>query len=82
MFYGVSPVLYNTDVQRKGEAEKGRRDEGKRREGGKEGGKEVRKKGKKEGRREGDKVFFCDSLKNSMDIDYEKILLDLDRFMN
>lgn len=39
-------------------------------EGGKDGKKE-RKKGR-EGRREGDKVFFCDSLKNRMNIAHEK----------
>lgn len=53
---------------------------------GREGGKEERrqergKEGRKEGR-EGDKVFFCDSLNNRMDIAHEKVILDLDRFMN
>lgn len=58
---------------------------GRGREKGSEGEREGRRKerqgrGKEGG--DGHKVFFCDSLNNGMDSAHEKIILDLDRFMN
>lgn len=75
MFYGVSPGLYGTGVWREGEEER------KGSEGEREGRRKERQERGKEGG-EGDKVFFYDSLNNRMDIAHEKIILDLDRFMN